>query len=52
MSWLILIIVLVLAVALIVFLIFRNQKDEKQLEKQLNNDYTKQKSTDNNPDLM
>ena len=52
MSWFILIIVGVLAVALIVFLIVRNQKDERQLEKQLNDDYTKRKSEDNNPDLM
>ena len=52
MNWLILIIVGVFAIAVIIFLIVQNQKDEKNLEKQLNNDYTKRKSEDDNPDLM
>ena len=41
MNWLVIIIVGILAIALIVFLIRRNQKDEKQFEKQLDNDYPK-----------
>jgi flagellar biosynthesis/type III secretory pathway M-ring protein FliF/YscJ len=41
MNWVIIIIVGVLAVALIVFLIIRNQKDEKEFEGELNNDYPK-----------
>lgn len=41
MNWLILIIFGVLVVVLIVFLIIRNQKDEKEFEKELDNDYTK-----------
>ena len=39
MNWLILIIFGIIAIALIVFLIIRNQKDEKKTEKQLDNDY-------------
>lgn len=41
MNWLIVIIVGILAIALIVFLVVRNQKDEKKLEKELYNDYPK-----------
>jgi hypothetical protein len=41
MNWLIIIIAGILAIALIVFLVRRNQKDEKQFEKQLDNDYPK-----------
>ena len=41
MNWVIIVIVGVLAVALIVFLIIRNQKDEKEFERELNNDYPK-----------
>ncbi len=41
MSWLIIIIVGILAIALIVFLIIRNQKDENEFEEKLNNDYAK-----------
>ncbi|MEO7317154.1 MAG: hypothetical protein ABIW47_18330 [Ginsengibacter sp.] len=44
MNWLILIIFGILAVALIVFLVIRNQKDEKDFEKELNNDYPKSRS--------
>ena len=33
-----------MAVALIVFLVIRNQKDEKDFEKELNNDYPKSRS--------
>lgn len=41
MNWSIVIIAGVLGIALIAFLIVRNQKDEKEFEKELNNDYTK-----------
>ncbi len=41
MNWAIIILVGISAIALIVFLIRRNQKDEKQLENKLNNDYPK-----------
>ena len=40
MKWMIVVIVLILAVALIAFLVVRNQKDEKELEKKLNKDYS------------
>ena len=46
MNWLIIIIVGILAIALIVFLVIRNQKDEKEFEKELNNDYPKPRSED------
>jgi preprotein translocase subunit YajC len=46
MNWLIIIIVGILAIALIAFLVIRNQKDEKEFEKELNNDYTKPRSED------
>ena len=43
MNWGILIPVGIVFVALIVFLVMRNRKDEKKFEKQLNNDYHKSK---------
>ena len=43
MNWLVLIPVGIGAIALIVFLIIRNQKDKKVFENQLNNDYPKPK---------
>ena len=46
MNWLVIIIVGILAIALIVFLVICNQKDEKEFEKELNNDYPKPKSKD------
>jgi large-conductance mechanosensitive channel len=46
MNWLIIIIVGILIIALIVFLVIRNQKDEKEFEKELDNDYHKPKSKD------
>ena len=39
MNWPIIIIVAVLALALVVFLIIRNQKDEKKFEQTIMNDY-------------
>jgi hypothetical protein len=41
MKWVIIIIVGVVAIALVVFLVIRNQKDEKELEAKLNKDYPK-----------
>lgn len=41
MNWTILIIVGIAAIALIVFLVVRNNKDEKIFEDQMNNDFTK-----------
>jgi protein-S-isoprenylcysteine O-methyltransferase Ste14 len=43
MKWIIIIIVSALAIALLVFLVIRNQKDEKELEEKLNKDYPKYK---------
>ncbi|HQW44570.1 MAG: hypothetical protein IPP02_05565 [Chitinophagaceae bacterium] len=43
MNWLILIPVGIGLIALIVFLVMRNQKDEKEFEQQLNTDYHKSK---------
>ncbi|MDQ0477858.1 MULTISPECIES: hypothetical protein [Chryseobacterium] len=50
MNWLILIIFGIFAIALIVFLIIRNQKDEKEFEKELDNDYPKPMKEDNDFD--
>jgi hypothetical protein len=41
MNWFIIIIVGILAISLIVYFIIRNQKDEKEFEKELDNDYPK-----------
>ncbi len=43
MNWLVLILLGIGAFALIVFLVWRNRKDQQNLEKQLNNDYPKSK---------
>ena len=43
MNWAVIIIVGVLLIALVVFLVKRNMKDEKEFEKQLDNDYHKPK---------
>ena len=43
MNWYILIPFGIAAIALIIFLIVRNQKDEKKFEKHLNDDYRKTK---------
>ncbi len=51
MNWLIIIIVGILAIALIVFLVRRNQKDEKQFEKQLDNDYPKPRTDEGDIDI-
>lgn len=41
MNWTILIIFSIAIIALIIFLVVRNKKDEKDFEEQLNNDYPK-----------
>ncbi len=41
MNWLFLIIFGIAVIALIVFLVVRNRKDEKVFEEQINNDYLK-----------
>lgn len=51
MNWLILIIFGIIAIALIVFLIIRNQKDEKKFEKQLDNDYPKSNREDGDKEI-
>jgi hypothetical protein len=43
MNWIIIILVAVGAIALVVFLVNRNMKDEKEFESQLKNDYPKPK---------
>ncbi len=43
MNWPIIILVGIAVIALIVFLIMRNQKDEEQFEQQIKNDYPKSK---------
>jgi type II secretory pathway pseudopilin PulG len=43
MNWTVLIIFGIAALALIIFLVVRNQKDEKEFEEQVNNDYHKTK---------
>ncbi|WP_193811989.1 hypothetical protein [Kaistella flava (ex Peng et al. 2021)] len=51
MKVLILIIFGILAIAFVVFLIVRNQKDEKIYEKEMDNDYDKPLSEDNDIDM-
>lgn len=43
MNWIVLIIVGVALIVLIIFLVWRNTKDEKEFEQQQNNDYHKTK---------
>lgn len=49
-NWPLLIIVGILLIALVIFLIVRNQKDEKKFEKQLNEDYHKSKEQEGDKD--
>lgn len=49
MNWPFLILFGIAVIALIVFLIVRNVKDEKIFEDQLNNDYTKSKEEGDAP---
>ncbi len=41
MNWTVIIVVGIAAIILIIFLVWRNQKDEKDFEQQVNNDYPK-----------
>ena len=50
MNWPIIIIVGIAAIALIIFLVARNQKDEKKFEEQFNNDYHKTKDEEGDTD--
>ncbi len=49
-NWPVLIVVGVALVALVIFLIVRNMKDEKELEHKLNEDYPKPKEDEHNTD--
>lgn len=49
-NWPVLIIVGVVLVALVIFLIVRNRKDEKVLEHELNEDYPKPKEDEHTDD--
>ena len=49
-NWPVLIVVGVALVALVIFLIVRNMKDEKELEHNLNEDYLKPKEEEHNTD--
>lgn len=51
MHWPTIIIVGVIVVALLIFLIRRNQKDEKEFEEQINNDYPKAKNEEGDIDI-
>ncbi len=51
MNWSILIIFSIAAIALVVFLIKRNTKDEKVFEDQMNNDYHKSKAEEGDAEI-
>ncbi len=51
MNWLILIPFGVGAIALIIFMVRRNQKDEKEFEGQSNNDYHKTKDEEDDVEI-
>lgn len=50
MNWFILIPVGIALIALVTFLVMRNQKDEKEFEEQMNNDYPKSKDEEGDVD--
>ncbi len=50
MNWLVMILFGIAVVALIIFLVVRNVKDEKQFEDQLKNDYHKTKDEEGDTD--
>jgi hypothetical protein len=50
MNWAVLIIVGIAAFTLLIFLIKRNQKDKKEFERQLNEDYPKAKDEEGDTD--
>jgi hypothetical protein len=51
MNWTVLILFGIAAIALIVFLVVRNQKDEKVFEDQLNDDYHKTKDEEGDAEI-
>lgn len=51
MNWTVLILFSIAAIALIVFLVVRNQKDEKKFEEQTNNDYHKTKDEEGDAEI-
>lgn len=51
MNWPVIIIVAVVMVALVIFLIRRNTKDEKEYETQLKNDYHKTKDEEGDTEI-
>ena len=51
MNWPLIIVFGVAAVALIVFLVVRNQKDEREFENQLKNDYHKTKDEEGDTEI-
>lgn len=51
MNWPLIIVFGIAAVALIIFLIVRNQKDEKEFEKRLKNDYRKTKDEEGDAEI-
>ncbi|CAN5547137.1 hypothetical protein BH11BAC3_BH11BAC3_22380 [soil metagenome] len=53
-NWPVIVIVAILAIALLVFLIKRNMKDEKRFEKELNEDFPKisNESADTDPEEL
>ena len=51
MSWAIMILFGIAAIALIIFLIIQNQKDEKRFERQLKNDYRKSKDEEGDTEI-
>lgn len=50
MNWLLIIIFGIAAIVLLVWLAWRNQKDENEFENQLNNDYRKAKEEEGDTD--
>ncbi|MEI2737279.1 MAG: hypothetical protein V9F01_00675 [Chitinophagaceae bacterium] len=51
MDWLLLILFGIGAIALIIFLVIRNRKDESRFTKQLNNHYRKSKDEENDTEI-
>ncbi|MBK8090043.1 MAG: hypothetical protein IPK31_20180 [Chitinophagaceae bacterium] len=51
MNWSIIIPVGIAVIALIVYLVIRNQKDEKQFEQQIKNDYPKAKDEEGDAEI-
>lgn len=51
MNWPVIIIIGIAAIALIAFLVWRNVKDEKQFEDQLNQDYHKSKDEEGDAEI-